>query len=79
MTGRTWLRVARRLGRDHPRILREKATDSVDLEFHTIRPGADQERVRRGLARNQNTQLSVSDFPDALINGRVLAPFFLGG
>jgi hypothetical protein len=43
MTGRTLLRVARRLGRDHPRILREKATDSVDLDFYTIRlePGAE--------------------------------------
>jgi hypothetical protein len=39
-----------------PQDCREKAPDSVDLDFHTIRPGANQERMRRRTTKNQNTR-----------------------
>jgi hypothetical protein len=52
--------------------IRRKAADSVDLDFYTICPAADQERLRRGLQKPR-----YPTHPrDALING---TPHFLGG
>jgi hypothetical protein len=52
------------------RILAAKAADSVDLDFHTIRPAADQELVRGGPRNNQDRQTHRRKLSeDAMING----------